>query len=178
MGKVQKKLGRLHEALASFNQALDLDPKSGNMIKAHIDRLQVYLSMLACSAHPHIYSAHQPSKPGMHPRAIKACTCACVGDGAGTRHPNWCRPDAQTAADWLRRGRCRISTKTIPCSDTIYSGAPRRPYVRSRPMTTRARRHLHSSMHASAHAISLRKSRVASAKGPERRRNRGARASA
>ena len=76
MGKVQKKLGRLHEALASFNQALDLDPKSGNMIKAHIDRLQVYLSMLACSAHPHIYSAHQPSKPGMHPRAIKACTCA------------------------------------------------------------------------------------------------------
>ena len=41
MGKVQKKLGRLHEALASFNQALDLDPKSGNMIKAHIDRLQV-----------------------------------------------------------------------------------------------------------------------------------------
>jgi len=41
MGKVQKKLGRLHEALASFNQALDLDPKSGNMIKAHIDRLQM-----------------------------------------------------------------------------------------------------------------------------------------
>jgi cytochrome c-type biogenesis protein CcmH/NrfG len=29
MGKVQKKLGRLHEALASFNHALDLDPKSG-----------------------------------------------------------------------------------------------------------------------------------------------------
>jgi len=41
MGKVQKKLGRLHEALSSFNQALDLDPKSANMIKAHIDRLQV-----------------------------------------------------------------------------------------------------------------------------------------
>jgi len=38
---VQKKLGRLHEALANFNQALDLDPKAGNMIKAHIDRLQV-----------------------------------------------------------------------------------------------------------------------------------------
>lgn len=43
MGKVQKKLGRLHEALANFNQALDLDPKAGNMIKAHIDRLQVKL---------------------------------------------------------------------------------------------------------------------------------------
>ena len=41
MGKVQKKLGRLHDALANFNQALDLDPKAGNMIKAHIDRLQV-----------------------------------------------------------------------------------------------------------------------------------------
>ena len=41
MGKVLKKLGRLHEALASFNHALDLDPKSGNMIKAHIDRLQM-----------------------------------------------------------------------------------------------------------------------------------------
>jgi len=41
MGKVQKKLGRLHEALASFNHALDLDPKSGNVIKAHIDKLQM-----------------------------------------------------------------------------------------------------------------------------------------
>ena len=43
MGKVLKKLGRQHEALASFNHALDLDPKSANIIKAHIDRLQVQL---------------------------------------------------------------------------------------------------------------------------------------
>ena len=80
MGKVQKKLGRLHEALASFNQALDLDPKSGNMIKAHIDRLQVHLSMLAhilhthpgiYSAHPGTYSTNPPSKPRMRPHAIK-----------------------------------------------------------------------------------------------------------
>lgn len=41
MGKVQKKLGRQHDALASFNHALDLDPKSGNVIKAHIDKLQM-----------------------------------------------------------------------------------------------------------------------------------------
>jgi hypothetical protein len=63
MGKVQKKLGRLHEALASFNQALDLDPKSGNMIKAHIDRLQVHLSMLAHILHTlaHILHTHPAS---------------------------------------------------------------------------------------------------------------------
>ena len=75
MGKVQKKLGRLHEALASFNQALDLDPKSGNMIKAHIDRLQVDFTMSTHSAHPpwHIFcsptqqAAHaSSSKQGMH----------------------------------------------------------------------------------------------------------------
>ena len=48
MGKVQKKLGRLHDALANFNQALDLDPKAGNMIKAHIDRLQVQPFCVDC----------------------------------------------------------------------------------------------------------------------------------
>ncbi|EKX42490.1 hypothetical protein GUITHDRAFT_88045 [Guillardia theta CCMP2712] len=41
MGKVQKKLGKLHDALASFNHASDLDPKMGNIIKGHIDKLQM-----------------------------------------------------------------------------------------------------------------------------------------
>lgn len=68
MGKVQKKLGRLHDALASFNQALDLDPKSGNMIKAHIDRLQVCW---------HMFCLHAARQARMRIRTRSSYLCMC-----------------------------------------------------------------------------------------------------
>ena len=96
MGKVQKKLGQLHEALANFNQALDLDPKAGNTIKAHIDRLQVMIPVRDLRVRARVF-------PSVH--AVAVCGCA----EPSTR---FLCASAHSSAR-----RCRISTKTIRCCE-------------------------------------------------------------